>query len=79
MPPNLRPTPGLVATRSYTQLVPLRATAIAVFKPRVQYENCPRNYIYRFNNNVVPAPWIATRNAQFEFGRSERIIGDGDR
>lgn len=73
MPRNSRPTQGIVSTRSYTQLVALRATAVAIFKPRVEYANIPRNYIYRFERDVVPPAWVATLNTQFNYGRPEWI------
>jgi hypothetical protein len=71
-----RPTQGIVVARSYTQLIFLRAYAIAVLKPRVQYSNLPGNFIYRFFGNEVPNTWVATRNAQFEFGHPEWINHD---
>lgn len=43
LPRNSRPTQGIVTARCYTQLIALRATAVAVFKPRVEYANIPRN------------------------------------
>lgn len=76
LPPNLRPTQGIVSTRCYTQLISLRATAVAVFKPRVEYANIPRNYIYRFQDDAIPPGWIATRNTQFAYGRPEWINMD---
>lgn len=76
LPLNLRPTQGIISTRCYTQLISLRATAVAVFKPRVEYANTPRNYIYRFQRDVVPPAWIATRNTQIVHGRPEWINMD---
>lgn len=73
---NLRPTQGIVSARCYTQLISLRVTAVAVFKPRVEYVNLPRNYIYRFENDVIPPGWIATINTQYRYGRPEWINMD---
>lgn len=63
-PINVRPTQGIVHPLSYTQLISLRASAVAVLKLRVKYSDIPGNYIYRFQA-AVPQEWRNTINADY--------------
>jgi hypothetical protein len=62
---------------SYTQLVPNRATWIAIGRFRRRRDNQDGDYCYKFTaNNARPNNWAAARNIPFEHGDARLINQD---